>query len=206
MQILAYIPVILLGYLLGTPNLTYFLARRAGVDLAEGTGNPGASNALIFLGWRAFVLTAANDVGKAVVAVRLSRVLFPAVALSGIVSGVACVLGHVFPFYLHFRGGKGIAAYLGVALSLDWRFAVIAFTAAVLVGLVTYPVVGSNLAALCVPVYFTLRLGLAAGMVLSVAAILIVVRHQANYSRIRSGEERRYLESGSETGETRDRE
>ena len=189
-----YLPVVLLGYLLGTPNLTYFLSRLRGVNLEDGTGNPGASNALILMGWRAGALAAAIDIGKAVAAVRLLPLLFPEVPYAGAVAGVACVFGHVFPFYLRFHGGKGIAAYLGVTLSLDWRFAVIAFTAAVVLGFITYPVVGSNLAAVSVPVYFTIQKGLVLGLILSAASILILLRHHKNYARIQAGEERRYIE------------
>ena len=111
----AYPLIVLIGYLLGSLNLATLLAKRRGVDIrAGGSGNPGASNTVTLMGWKAGVLVALHDIGKGILAVWLCAKLFPAVPFSGAVAGVACVLGHIFPFYLHFRGGKGFATYLGI--------------------------------------------------------------------------------------------
>lgn len=103
-----YLLILLIGYLLGCSNMAVYLAAAQNVDLRSGgSGNPGASNALILMGWRAGLLAGAHDIAKAVLAVLLCRLLFPAVPLAGALSGAACVVGHMFPFYMRFHGGKG---------------------------------------------------------------------------------------------------
>ena len=100
-----YIVSALIGYLLGCSNMATYLAALRGVDLKSGgTGNPGASNTLILMGWRAGVIVGVHDIGKAVAAVLLAKALFPGLPLAGAVAGVCSVLGHMFPFYLKFRG------------------------------------------------------------------------------------------------------
>ncbi len=78
-------------------------------------------------------------------AVLLCRLLFPSVPLAGALSGAACVVGHMFPFYMRFHGGKGFAAYLGMTLALNWRFALLLLLAVSLITLVTdYVVLRDN--------------------------------------------------------------
>ena len=120
----SYSLVVLIGYLLGSLNLATLLAKLKGVDLrAGGSGNPGTANTVSLMGWKAGVLVGAHDIGKAILAVWLCMRLFPDLPYCGAVAGVACVLGHIFPFYMGFRGGKGFAAYLGMTAALNWRFA-----------------------------------------------------------------------------------
>ena len=93
---LPYIVTVLGAYLIGCSNMALYLSRRKGVDLrAGGSKNLGASNAFALMGWKAGVLVAVHDIGKAVLAVELSRWIFPAVPLLGFIAGVACVLGHM---------------------------------------------------------------------------------------------------------------
>lgn len=191
MGILSYLPVVLIGYLLGSSNMAYYLAAIRGVDLrAGGSGNPGASNALILMGWPAGVLVGAHDIGKAVLAVWLARHFFPQLAFCGVVAGVACVLGHIFPFYLRFRGGKGFAAYLGMALALEWRVALIIMAVVVLVTLITdYIVVGTVTTVVSFPIYWAFTHSLIAVAVLCVASGIILWKHRANLVRIAKGTE-----------------
>ena len=98
--------IILVGYFLGCSNMAFYLAKVRKADLrSSGTGNLGASNAVVLLGWQAGVLTAIHDIGKASLAVLLAKWLFPELEYAGAAAGVACVLGHIFPFWLNFRGG-----------------------------------------------------------------------------------------------------
>lgn len=150
-----YLLILLIGYLLGCSNMAVYLAAAQNVDLRSGgSGNPGASNALILMGWRAGLLVGAHDIAKAVLAVLLCRLLFPAVPLAGALSGAACVAGHMFPFYMRFHGGKGFAAYLGMTLALNWRFALLLLLAVSLITLVTdYVVLGTMTTVISVPLY-----------------------------------------------------
>lgn len=191
MNALFYLLVALMGYLLGTSNMAVYLAAAKGVDIRSGgSGNPGASNALILMGWPAGVLVGVHDIGKAVLAVYLAKLLFPQLAFCGVVAGVACVLGHIFPFYLRFRGGKGFAAYLGMMIALEWKFALLVLAAVVLVTLVTdYIVVGTMATVVAFPVYCGISYGYIMAAIVCVASALIVYRHRANLLRIRKGTE-----------------
>ena len=121
-----------IGYLLGTSNMAYYLGKFKKVDLrAGGSGNLGASNAVILLGKKAGILTFLHDVGKTILAVYLVHILFPESAFLHIVAGVTSIYGHIFPFYLKFKGGKGFASFMGLLLAIDWRLFLIAFIFAV---------------------------------------------------------------------------
>ena len=104
MTVIRYILVILLSYVLGCSNMALYLSKLRGVDMRKGgSGNLGASNAMILMGWKAGIIVAVHDIGKAVVAVVLAKHFCPSLPLIGAAAGVACVLGHMFPFYLRFR-------------------------------------------------------------------------------------------------------
>ena len=120
-----YIIVIVLCYILGCSNMAKYIAFFKKVDLsAGGSGNPGASNAVILMGWGAGVLTAVHDIGKSALAVILARLMFPDLPYIGAAAGVASVLGHIFPFWMRFKGGKGFASYLGMTIALHWKFSI----------------------------------------------------------------------------------
>ena len=110
-----YILPVLLGYLLGCSHMAYYIGKLKKLDIrSAGSGNLGASNATVLFGWGSGVLVAVHDIGKAFAAVLLAKWLFPDLEYAGAAAGVACVLGHIFPFYLEFKGGKGLASYYGV--------------------------------------------------------------------------------------------
>jgi len=187
---LVYSAAALLGYLLGSSNMAVYLAAHKGVDLSRGSGNPGASNALILMGWKAAVLVGLHDIGKAVLAVWLAGRLFPGAACCGAVAGVACVLGHMFPFYRPLRGGKGFAAYFGMTLALNWRFALILAAAVLIVTLATdYIVVGTMTTVISFPLYCAVTGRLVTAAVLCAASVIIIYRHRQNLARIWNGTE-----------------
>lgn len=183
--------IVLIGYLIGCSNMVVYLAAFRGVDLrAGGSGNPGASNAMILMGWKAGILVGLHDIGKATAAVLLCETLFPAVPLAGAAAGVACVLGHIFPFYLKFRGGKGFASYLGMALALNWRAALVILLAVVIITLVTdYIVLGTMTTVVSFPIYSALTGSYLAALLLSLASLVIIYKHRANLVRICRGTE-----------------
>ena len=190
-QFSIYPLIALLGYVIGSSNMAVYLARLRGVDLkGGGSGNPGASNALILMGWKAAVLVGVHDIGKAFLAVWLARLIFPGVPLCGTVAGVACVIGHIFPFFLHFRGGKGFAAYLGMTLALNWKFALCLMAAIVILLLVTdYIVVGTMTTVISFPLYCAVTQHFAMAALLAVASAVIVWKHRTNLVRIANGTE-----------------
>ena len=189
---MAYILVCLMGYLLGCSNMAAYLAKWKKVDLKNrGSGNNGASNAAIVLGWRAGILTALHDIGKAALAVALARWLFLQQPYIGEAAGVACVLGHVFPVFLKFRGGKGFASYLGMTLVLNWKLALILMLTVVVITLVAdYIVFGTFTTVCAVPVYQgVVSHNLAVALILAVASAVVIWKHRENIVKILNGTE-----------------
>lgn len=187
-----YIPIILLGYLLGCSSMAFYLAKINKADLqGNGTGNLGASNTVVLLGWRAGVLTAVHDVGKAFLAVLLAKWLLPELEYAGVAAGVACVLGHIFPFWLKFRGGKGFASYWGMTLALNWKLALIIAVAVVVVTLITdYIVCGTLTTIITVPIYLGIHHGnLILTLILCIATAVMLYKHRENYPRMLNGTE-----------------
>lgn len=188
---MGYILAIAAGYLLGCSNMAYYLAKLKKADLrGAGSGNLGASNATVLLGWKAGVLTAVHDIGKAVLAVLVLKGLFPEAEYIGAVAGVSCVLGHIFPFYLKFKGGKGFASYFGMTLALNWKLALCIAVAVVVVTFVTdYIVCGTLTTIITVPVYLGFTVSWLLAAILFVATAVILYKHKENYPRMLNGTE-----------------
>ena len=193
----AYPLIVLIGYLLGSLNLAMLFAKLKGVDIrAGGSGNPGTSNALTLMGWKIGVLVGAHDIGKGILAVWLCTKIFPTVPYVGAAAGVSCVLGHIYPFYMGFRGGKGFAAYLGMTLALNWRFALGLLVAIVLLVLITdYIVVGTMTTVVSFPAFCAINHHYAVALLLCVASLIIIYKHRANLIRIANGTEIKVLAS-----------
>lgn len=189
---MTYFWAVLLGYLAGCSNLAYFVGRARGFDIcSRGVGNAGASNAAITLGRRFGVLVALHDIGKAFLAAFIASWLCPEAPLIGLAAGAAAVLGHIFPFYLRFRGGKGFASFLGLILAADWRFFLAIIGVILLLVLLTdYIVVGTLTAVTAFPLYlgWQTRSLLAAAIVGAVSAV-IWLKHAVNVRRICAGQE-----------------
>ena len=184
---MAYIFAALVGYLLGCSNMAWYLARAKGVDLTSGgSGNPGASNATILMGWKAGIAVGAHDIGKAIVAVLLVRLFFPDLASIAEIAGVACVLGHIFPVFLKFQGGKGFASYIGMMIALNWKAAIVILIGVVVITVITdYIVCGTTWTVLSLPAWtaFSTHAWVSV-LILCVATAVILYRHRQNYVRI----------------------
>ena len=188
---MGYFIVILCAYLLGSSSMAFYLSKWTKKDFrSKGSGNLGASNAMVLLGWGAGVLVAVHDIGKAFLAVLLAKWLFPDLASIGAVAGVACVLGHIFPFYLKFKGGKGLASYIGMMLALDWRVALAVILLLVIVTLVTdYIVLGTVTVVISSPIGLALLASLVPALIICAATVVVLVKHRENYKRILNGTE-----------------
>jgi glycerol-3-phosphate acyltransferase PlsY len=188
----AYILIVLAAYLMGCSNLALYISKMKRVDIRTGgSGNLGASNATALLGWRIGILVALHDIGKAALAVMLAKLYFPDLPLAGAVAGVASVLGHIFPFYLKFKGGKGFASYFGMTLALNWKFALVIAVLVLLVTVITdYIVAGTTLTIVTVPVYLGIaEHSMLLALTLCIATAVIVYKHRMNYVRIYKGTE-----------------
>jgi len=144
-MLLWIIGVLFWGYAVGCLHGSVVAQKISGVNLKEtGVKNAGASNATIVLGKKFGALVAAIDIGKGAAAVLLvhyfaenARLLGDILALLLFLTAAAAVIGHNFPFYMNFNGGKGTATIIGVLLAIDWRIGLIGFVLFVVIALVT---------------------------------------------------------------------
>lgn len=187
-----YVLVIICAYLLGSSSMSYYIAKLKGVDIQQkGSKNLGASNAMMIFGWKYGVLVGVHDIAKSALAVILAVHFFPDLPCIGAVAGVASVLGHIFPFYLKFKGGKGFASYLGMTFALNWKLALVICLIIVLVTLITdYIVVGTTLTITIVPTFFGIVThSWIVPAILLIATLVIIYKHRMNYVRIYKGTE-----------------
>ena len=187
-----YVFAVILGYVLGCSSMAYYIGLAKKKDIrTAGSGNLGASNATVLFGWGAGVAVAVHDIGKAVLAVFAAKWLFPGAEYVDAAAGVACVLGHIFPFYLKFRGGKGLASYFGMILALNWKLALIVAGVIILATLVTDFISVGALASIVVAPAYTVFVDqhlLLAG-ILCIATVVMFYKHWENILRIARGEE-----------------
>lgn len=183
--------VILVGYFLGCSSMALYLAKLHNANLRSGgSGNLGASNVTVLLGWKAGILTAVHDVAKASLAVLIAKWLLPDSNFAPAAAGVACVLGHIFPFWLKFKGGKGFASFWGMTLALNWKLALALAFAIVLVTVITdYIVCGTLTTIISVPVYMAFTQGWLIALIILIATAVIFMKHWENYPRMLNGTE-----------------
>ncbi len=179
-----------LGYVLGSVPFGVLLARVFGLgDLRKiGSGNIGATNVLRTGNKRAAALTLLLDGGKGAVAVLLARGLAGQDAAQ--IAALAAFIGHCFPIWLGFRGGKGVATFLGILLALAWPVGLAACATWVLVAAaMRFSSLAALMAAGMSPVWAAL-FGRGEVVLLAVAlALLIYARHWGNIVRLRAGTE-----------------
>ena len=183
------------AYLIGSIPFSFFVARAYGVaDVRRvGSGNVGATNVLRSAGSAAGAVALALDLAKGALAVALAERLAPAEPLAPPLAAWLVVVGHVYPVWLGFRGGKGVATGLGAFAVLEPVAALVALPVFLLVVATTqFASLGSVLGALSLAVLaFIFRGADAVAFAAAATAALIVFRHRANMRRILDGTERR---------------
>ena len=194
---LQIIPAIFIGYLFGCFQTSYFISKKFGKkDIREmGTGNAGASNVTSEMGWKFGILTGVSDVLKAFMPAKLIVLIFPdsyqQVELMAI-AGVGAVLGHIYPFFMDFRGGKGVACYIGMMLAIDWKIGVAAIIFLIVLTIITdYVSIASILLYVIVPclAYYS---GNYSDTVIICTLILLVIgiyKHWGNIQNLLDGNE-----------------
>ncbi len=187
-----YLVAILLGYGLGCINPAYILGILKGFDIrSKGTFNAGASNAKVTMGWPAFFVVVVYDILKAFIAVFLIRFLYPGQEGAAILAGCMAVVGHIFPFYLQFKGGKGFASYIGLVFAVDWKIGI----ALVVIGLTlsflaNWIVMATLVFVTFFPIYCILSSQPLITVIASLAvSSLIIFKHLTNFEKLRKGEE-----------------
>ena len=188
---MSVIPAAIVAYLLGSIPFGLLLTRLAGAgDIRNiGSGNIGATNVLRTGNKALAGLTLALDLAKGFAAVLIGMVWGPEAALA---AAVAVVVGHMFPVWLRFRGGKGVATALGVLLALAWPVGLIAAALWLATAAISqYSSLAALVAAVAVPGLAWLFADPPRAMALSVIAILVVIRHRENVHRLLAGTEGR---------------
>ena len=182
---------IIIGYLLGSIPFGLLLTRMIGVDIRTvGSGNIGTTNVLRTGNKGLAAATLLLDAGKGAVAVLLARHFGGLEA--GMLAGMAAFLGHCYPVWLKFRGGKGVATLLGVALAAVPLAGVIALVAWLAGALVTrYSSVGGMLSAVAAPVAALAQGQPHSAIALAVLAAVLIWKHRENIARLRAGTESR---------------
>ena len=200
----AYIIVAVVAYLLGSISFSVIISKKmAGFDVREkGSGNAGATNMLRSVGKKAAALTLLCDALKGVLAI-LVAVLVGAIAKNSDkallvqIAGILVVVGHTFPVFFEFKGGKGVATSLGVLLTTNWKIGLICLVfALVLMALTKMVSMGSVGAAILFPVLvlfmntnFTVSEGSSYLIYSIILAAIVAFNHRSNIKRILNGTE-----------------
>ena len=183
---------ILVGYLLGTLSPSALLSKIKQLDLrTQGTHNLGASNTMLVMGKKYGALVMIFDIFKGFFAAKLAKLLFPQLALAQLLAGFSAVVGHIFPFYLGFKGGKGLAAFGGMVLAYDPIVFLFLLVLGIILMLLTKASVAMPLSAGALfPVFSLIRSqSLAVFFIAAAAGILIIVKHWSNIGKARRGED-----------------
>lgn len=183
------------GYLIGTLNPAFLIAKMRGFDIREkGSGNAGATNAMITMGKMVGVVIALLDIAKAYLSVYLARRFFPNLTYAAELAGIFTILGHIFPFTMGFRGGKGLASLGGVILAFNARiFWIMLLCELVLAWILDFIVVVPITASVAFPIVYYFVTGQILGTVMYALLIPIFFwKHLENFQRIKNGTEARF--------------
>ena len=196
---------LLIGYVFGLVQTGYIYGKVNHIDIRKhGSGNAGTTNALRTLGWKAGVITFVGDCVKCVLAVMIVRLIFAQsrhVELLAFYAGLGAVLGHNYPFYLKFKGGKGIASTAGLILAVNPVMFLIVAAVFIIIVLTTQYVSLGSLVIMAIFVAEVIIYGQMGGFQLSgtelyefyaiaiILAALAFWRHRANIKRLLSGTE-----------------
>ncbi len=196
-----FVLVALIAYTLGSLNFALILSKRMyGEDIREfGSKNAGTTNMARIYGKKAALFTILGDIFKGIVSVIIGSFLMGA-TLGGYFAGLMCVIGHVFPVFYGFRGGKGVATAAAVILMVNWQIFLIMISLFILTVVLTrYVSLGSCLAAAIFPFLtynFVTVKGVPNGgfafIFAFLMAILVICKHHTNLKRLANGQESKF--------------
>ena len=197
-----YLITSLISYFLGSFNTAYFIAKANGFDIRErGSRNAGASNIKVNFGWPLAILTGLCDMAKAIIAIRLSSYLYPGNELIPFLAGAMAIIGHIYPFYMGFHGGKGFASYIGMLIGLNWKLALAVMVVTAIVSLLSNYIAVGTLAVLAIaPIcYIYMKANPVSICIITAISALIAYKHRVNVKRIMAGEEMGIFERKGKT-------
>lgn len=181
-----------MGYAIGNINPAYIMGLRRGYDIRKrGSRNAGATNLMILEGKKAGTFVMCFDISKAVFSVGLAHRLLGSSGLAGEAAGTGCILGHMYPALMRFRGGKGLACLGGVILSFGVHdFLITLFLESVLLMATRYLCLVPITGAVFYPVYHGIERGdWRAAAILGLVTLPMLSKHVENLERIKQGKE-----------------
>lgn len=195
MKELYLVIALITAYLLGSISFSYLLAKRVkGMDIRKhGSGNAGATNTLRVMGKGPAVLVLLLDIGKGILAVAIAHMLTND-PMWWMISGLLAIIGHNWPIFFGFRGGKGIATTIGVTLALMWKVALVSIAIAILFIIITrFVSLGSLLYTVSLPigVYFFSEYPVSFLWLSLLMMVVSIVQHRSNINNLIQGKERK---------------
>jgi len=191
--------LILSGYLTGSISAAIITCKLMGLPDPRSTGskNPGATNVLRLGGKKAAIITLAGDLIKGLVPVLVAHLLGASEAVLAL-TGLAAFLGHLYPVFFGFKGGKGVATALGVYLGLSWQAGLVFVATWLIIAAITrISSLSALIATLAIPVFFYTQVGapwMSAATI--IMAILIYWRHRSNIRNMLNSTEKRIGQKG----------
>lgn len=198
---------LIIGYAFGLVQTSYIIGRMHGIDIREhGSGNAGTTNAIRTMGRKAGALTLLGDMLKCVLASVVARLLFgrthsDMLPLLCAYAAAGAILGHNFPFYLKFKGGKGIACTVGLVFCLSWQVGLVSAAEFLLIFFTTHYVSLGSVLGYVLFLIQTIIFGQLGGfgmsqvhlnelyIILTVLTVMALYRHRENIRRLLSGTE-----------------
>ena len=188
-----------MGYLIGCINPAAWIGKKKNVNLKEeGTKNLGATNTALVLGRKAGYFVLILDMFKSIFAYKLARLLFPKLVMAGLIAGIGVLLGHCFPVFMHFEGGKGLASFGGLVLVHNLRLFVLLLSIGIAAAFVMdYGVYLAVSAAALFPIMSYLHSGSLMDLLLTaIAGGIIIAMHWSNLCRAIHHEDPIHVRSG----------
>lgn len=180
----------LVGYLLGSINSSVIAGKFYGIDIRKhGSGNAGATNALRTLGKKAALFVLVGDVLKGIISCMIGSYIAGYTGI--IIAGAAAIIGHTWPLYFNFKGGKGVLTSEAIIFFIDWKLALITLGIFIVIVVLTkYVSLGSIIGAVSLPfLAIIFRRNIEFIIFAVVIGALVVIRHQANIKRLLNGTE-----------------
>lgn len=193
-----YFTVIIIGYLFGCLQWSYILSKTfLNVDIRTlGAGNAGASNTVISIGWKLGVLVAILDILKAIISIFIIKHLFKISFIEEnyfllYLNGLFVILGHDFPFFMKFKGGKGAASLLGMLIGIDYKLGILGFFIILIITIVTdYIALGTLGLNLFLALSAYLYYGMNSVLISLILLFIAIYLHMPNIKRILIKEEK----------------
>ena len=185
---------VIVGYLLGSLNTSLVIGKFYKVDVRQhGSGNAGMTNTLRTLGKKAALLVIFGDLLKGILAYLAGYFIYGG-ELGGMLGGTACIIGHIWPAFFGFKGGKGVLTTLAVLLMFDWQIALGLMAVFIVILLLTrYVSLGSIVAAFLFPIAAAaFGRGIQTMIFSGIIAVLVILRHHENIGRLLRGTESKF--------------